>query len=185
MKRIGVALTAVAALAWGCSDASGPSLPNIAGLYDVLTVSGPSSCTPPDTGGALSAVLETSVDTVDFKIRVEQQRQDLTLTVVEVQGTPVTGAPPIPATIDATGKFALGWSRDSDQVTIHYAAAPDRTFYFTTTAQVSGQFDLRANPFEALISGGTDYVYREGSMSAPVFAACTTPETDSFTRVGA
>jgi hypothetical protein len=185
MKKIGVALTAVAAVVWGCSDASGPSLPNIAGLYDVLTVSGPATCTPPDTGNALSAVLESSVDTVHFGIRVDQHGQDLALTVVEVQGTPVTGATPIPATIDATGALAMSWTRDSDQVTIHYAAAPDRTFYFRTTAQAAGQFDLRASPLHAAISGGTVVVYREGNMSAPVFATCTTPELDAFSRVGA
>jgi hypothetical protein len=185
MKKIGVALTAVAAVGWGCSDASGPSLPNIAGLYNVLTVSGPAICTPPDTGNALAAVVQSSVDTIHFGIRVAQQGQTLALTVVEVQGTPVTGAPPIPATIDAAGAFALAWTRDSDQVTIHYAAAPDRTFYFKTTAQAAGQFDLRASPLQAAISGGTVVEYREGSISAPVFATCTTPEIDTFSRVGA
>jgi hypothetical protein len=185
MKKIGVALTAVAALGWGCSDASGPSLPTIAGLYNVLTVSGPATCTPPDTGNALSAVLESSVDTVHFGIRVEQHGQDLALIVVEVQGTPVTGAAPIPATIDAAGAFAMAWTRDSDQVTIHYAGAPDRTFYFKTTAQVEGLFDMDANPLKATVAGGTVSVYREGSLSAPVFATCTTPEIDTFSRVGA
>jgi hypothetical protein len=187
MRSTSVALGAVAAVLWGCgSDASGPaSPPDIAGLYDVVSVIGPSTCAPPDTAGVLSGVLLGVVDTVHFGMHLDQNGESITLTVITVEGSPLSNPIALPATVDVKGVFHLAWVTDSDQVTMHYASSPDRLFYVRTTAQASGPFDMRSNPAHGTVTGGTVQEFREGSTGAPLFATCTSPETDAFTRVGA
>lgn len=187
MRTTSVAVGAVAAMLWGCSsDASGPATPpNIAGLYDVVSVIGPNTCAPPDTAGVLSGVLQGVVDTVHFGMHLEQSGESITLTVITVEGSPLSNPIVLPATVDVKGVFHLAWVTDSDQITMHYAGSPDRLFYVKTTAQASGPFDVRSNPVHGTVTGVTVLEFREGSTAAPLFATCTTPETDAFTRVGA
>jgi hypothetical protein len=182
MRKMIVVLSGVALLE-ACSDSSAPTQASVAGLYEFSVDLGPATCTPASAGPILESVVALSPVTLTGRLRIERAGDQLTVNVVEVLGAPASVGP-ITGAMDAAGNFALTWPTADREMTILYSGAPDRTFWDHFEAQSNGGFDLQATPLKATGTTTAVEVFREGTLTAPVFATCTTPEADSWTRVG-
>lgn len=182
MKKITPVLAAAAAVFSGCTDASSPAFPDVAGLFEWVEVAGPATCSPTEAAAVLDATLPLAPITFTGLLRIRQSGELLTWEAVEIEGTPINDALPITVAMDPGGSF-VSEQQLEDQFTIHYPNSPDRTFYHQLTGRIAGRFDLQARPLRAILSGTVLEVFREGSQSAPVFATCTTPRSGTWTRV--
>ena len=62
----------------------------------------------------------------------------------------------------------------------------ERTFFDEgPLSTLEGRFDRAASPITFTATGVATEVFREGGPAGPVFATCTTTETDTGVRTGA
>jgi hypothetical protein len=166
----------------GCGDdPTGSAVINVSGVYQVTGQENAATCDPPSAAGELEPVLVTG-EPIPFQgvIRIEQQGDQITWKALELDGQD----------IEATSLLAVG-TFDSDARFRVEAAAPatpfmlgDRTFFDQPSSTVEGRFNLAAEPVTFTSTSSGTEVFREGSATAPVFAACTSTGSATAIRTG-
>jgi hypothetical protein len=160
-----------------CSDdPSQPSLPDVSGIYEVVSVAEVPTCDPASALEVLGPALGSG--TFHLAFRIEQQGSQLTFTLLEIEDQNVEGqTPPTVRTIDEEGVVHFE-GESSGQFSVPGAG----TFFEQISSSATLQFDTAAEPTTFTSIGSATHVYRTESSTGPLFATCTQSETETGTR---
>ncbi len=163
--------TLAAVLLAGCGDDStGPSIPNVAGLYQFNQSLAAVTCLPtrPPAGGTV--ILDAFSDS--YRVRIQQDGSRLTITYPDFPNEP-----PSTGSVDQEGNVGV-------EESFTFKEEPregNRTFY----VDLAIKWNVRRQDDGRLQGSGTYVnVFHEGAPTAPVFTTCSRGSTITLTRTG-